>query len=260
MHALKCQPLRNDNRVILRPFRDHAPAGNLCPCIAAAMRSAATRLLQSRGKDMNGFGGTSQGNRHDALSASVRGCLSDRTEAMSIEPTRLRGVPCCGRAVRGSHVTGHRQNQFMECAGLSMRSSYLSMESANLPIGPHDVSMESTNPSISSSDLSMEGANLSMCRSNLSMENANSSMGSAIASIGKSNPFIGKSSLSIGKPDPSIGRVDLSIGSCCLSSKNVDLADSPPRQLMSMQARSHAPGAGSHAGSPPPGMRSTVFR
>jgi len=218
---------------------------------------------------MNAYGDTGTGERNGGLSALLRECRSALVATRSDDAAKLRAVPGFRVAAPCIHDGDGCENQSIGRFKASIENSETSTGSFEAPIensetstGSFEAPIENSETSTGSFETSIGNSNASTGSFEASIENSGASTGSFKASVGNSGASTGSFKAPIGNFEASTGSLKAPIGNfeASTGSFNQSIESSNSGYMISMKARSHAPGSGSHAGSPPPGVRSTVFR
>ena len=204
---------------------------------------------------MNAYGDTGTGERNGGLSALLRECRSALVATRSDDAAKLRAVP-------GFRVAAPCIHDGDGCENQSIGRFKASIENSETSTGSFEAPIENSETSTGSFETSIGNSNASTGSFEASIENSGASTGSFKASVGNSGASTGSFKAPIGNFEASTGSLKAPIGNfeASTGSFNQSIESSNSGYMISMKARSHAPGSGSHAGSPPPGVRSTVFR
>jgi len=230
---------------------------------------------------MNRFGGYGKGNREDVLSASVRGCFSTPTGSMWTQVGVLSGhvgSPSYHETLHGAHrdcsiatkpACGAHESTFCakEATFSAHECSFFAHETICVTQEPSRAAHEDTcaadEPACAACECSCaadEPACAACERSCAADEPACAACECSCAAV--ESTCVAHEGACAG--NEAFVVTDAAFGGIgghprakrSRSASRIRAA----RNVLSMKIRCYAPGAGSHAGSPPPGMRSTVFR
>ena len=287
----QCQQSPHDHRVILPPPGDHARAGMLSfrHCRGSAFdRPYGCRKV--RGRQMKRLADIHNGERDGRHSVSVRDCRSGRAATMPDQAALLHGcgrnhgcdeaVGCCIVIHRCGDAFQRSSDVFHRSACAIQHSSDASHRGARVVHRGSDAFHRSACAIQHNADASSPSACVIQHSSDASQHSACVVQHSSSASQHSACVFHLRSDVFHRSACAFDHSTDVLHHRTCASHHSADvshlsrLAGSPdairelmrsnpglhPGYVVSMTARSHPPGSGSHAGSPPPGMRSTVFR
>ena len=204
---------------------------------------------------MNGYGDVLVGQRDDGRIAPVRRCHSGVISRLLADGLRRHGAGVGNPTADATNVAHRCENQ-SNGSGYSSNGIRYSSNGTGYWSNGRRYSSNGSDYWSNGRRYSSNGTSYSSSGSSYSSNGTGySSNGSAYSSNGSGYCSNGSSYSSNATRYSSNATAWSSNASVRSARRNC-----AQPSLTSMQARSHAPGAGSHAGSPPPGMRSTVFR